>query len=81
MPPIIVLYRVPSGAQTGLRDRRPDKVFLMTKVCTQGRSGNLAMQTLEDLLRRYQTDHLDLCWIHGIVYDNDPELATPRAAS
>jgi predicted aldo/keto reductase-like oxidoreductase len=50
-------------------------VFLMTKVCTHGRSGKLAMQMLEDSLRRYQTDHLDLWQIHGIVYDNDPELA------
>ncbi len=58
-----------------LRDGRRDKVFLMTKVCTHGRSGKLAMQMLEDSLRRYQTDHLDLWQIHGIVYDNDPELA------
>src|SRR5580692_12219017 len=34
-----------------------------------------ALQMLEDSLRRYQTDHLDLWQIHGIVYDNDPELA------
>ena len=33
------------------------------------------MQMLEESLRRYQTDHLDLWQIHGIVYDNDPELA------
>jgi len=58
-----------------LRGVRRDKVFLMTKVCTHGRSGKLAMQMLEDSLRRYQTDHLDLWQIHGIVYDNDPELA------
>ncbi|HWY68136.1 MAG TPA: aldo/keto reductase, partial [Terriglobales bacterium] len=58
-----------------LRDGRRAKVFLMTKVCTHGRSGKLAMQMLEDSLRRYQTDHLDLWQIHGIVYDNDPELA------
>jgi uncharacterized protein len=29
-----------------------------------GRSGKLAMQMLEDSLRRYQTDHLDLWQIH-----------------
>jgi len=52
-----------------------DKVFLMTKVCTHGRSGRLALQMLEESLRRLQTDHLDLWQIHGIVYDNDPELA------
>src|SRR5271163_3697348 len=61
-----------------LRDGRRDKVFLMTKVCTHGRGGQLAMQMLEDSLRRYQTDHLDLWQIHGIVYDNDPELAYAR---
>jgi aryl-alcohol dehydrogenase-like predicted oxidoreductase len=54
---------------------RRDKVFLMTKVCTHGRSGALAMRMLEESLRRLQTDHLDLWQIHGIVYDNDPELA------
>jgi aryl-alcohol dehydrogenase-like predicted oxidoreductase len=57
-----------------LKGRR-DKVFLMTKVCTHGRSGALAMRMLEESLRRLQTDHLDLWQIHGIVYDNDPELA------
>ena len=57
-----------------LRGRR-DKVVLMTKVCTHGRSGRLALEMLEESLRRLQTDHLDLWQIHGIVYDNDPELA------
>jgi uncharacterized protein len=54
---------------------RRDKIFLMTKVCTHGRSGRLALQMLEESLKRLQTDHLDLWQIHGIVYDNDPELA------
>jgi aryl-alcohol dehydrogenase-like predicted oxidoreductase len=57
-----------------LRERRQN-VFLMTKVCTHGRSGELAMRMLEESLRRLQTDHVDLWQIHGIVYDNDPELA------
>jgi uncharacterized protein len=57
-----------------LKGRR-DKVFLMTKVCTHGRSGTLALRMLEESLRRLQTDHLDLWQIHGIVYDNDPDLA------
>jgi aryl-alcohol dehydrogenase-like predicted oxidoreductase len=51
-----------------------DKVFLMTKVCTHGRDGSLAMQMLEQSLRRLQTDHLDLWQIHGVTFDNDPEL-------
>ena len=54
----------------GLRD----KVFLMTKVCTHGRDKGLAMQMLEESLRRLQTDHLDLWQIHGVAFDNDPDL-------
>ena len=54
----------------GIRDR----VFLMTKVCTHGRDKNLAMSMLEESLRRLQTDHLDLWQVHGMGFDNDPEL-------
>ncbi len=57
----------------GLRGRRND-VFLMTKVCTHGRSAELALRMLEESLRRLQTDHLDLWQIHGVGFDNDPEL-------
>ena len=57
----------------GLLGRR-DKVFMMTKVCTHGRDKALAMQMLEESLRRLQTDHLDLWQIHGVTFDNDPEL-------
>jgi uncharacterized protein len=57
----------------GLKGRR-DKVFLMTKVCTHGRDASLATQMLEQSLRRLQTDHLDLWQIHGVVFQNDPEL-------
>jgi uncharacterized protein len=57
----------------GLKGRR-DKVFLMTKVCTHGRDGKLAMQMLEQSLRRLQTDHLDLWQAHGMVFQNDPDL-------
>jgi len=57
----------------GLQGRR-DKVFLMTKVCSHGRESALAMQMLEQSLRRLQTDHLDLWQIHGVSFDNDPEL-------
>jgi aryl-alcohol dehydrogenase-like predicted oxidoreductase len=51
-----------------------DKVFLMTKVCTHGRDKALALQMLEESLNRLQTDHLDLWQIHGVSFDNDPEL-------
>ena len=57
----------------GLKGRR-DKVFLMTKVCTHGREGMLATQMLEQSLRRLQTDHLDLWQVHGVSYENYPEL-------
>jgi aryl-alcohol dehydrogenase-like predicted oxidoreductase len=57
----------------GLKGLR-DKVFLMTKVCTHGRDASLAMEMLEQSLRRLQTDHLDLWQIHGVTFDNDPEL-------
>ncbi len=54
-------------------ENRRDKVFLMTKVCTHGRDRKVAMQQLEDSLRRLKTDHLDLWQVHECVYDNDPE--------
>ena len=55
-----------------IADRR-DRVFLMTKVCTHGRDGKVAMRQLEDSLRRLRTDRLDLWQIHECVYPNDPE--------
>ncbi len=57
----------------GLQGRR-DKVFLMTKVCTHGRDKKVAMQQLEESLKRLGTDHLDLWQIHEVIYENDPEL-------
>src|ERR1700761_2120037 len=57
----------------GLKGRR-DRVFLMTKVCTHGRDASLGIQMLEESLRRLQTDYLDLWQIHGVCFDNDPEL-------
>jgi uncharacterized protein len=54
----------------GIRQR----VFLMTKVCTHGRGQELAMRMLEESLRRFQTDHLDLWQIHGVSFENDPDL-------
>jgi uncharacterized protein len=51
-----------------------DKVILMTKVCTHGRGKEVAMQQLEESLRRLQTDHLDVWQIHEVIYENDPDL-------
>jgi aryl-alcohol dehydrogenase-like predicted oxidoreductase len=51
---------------------RRDGVFLMTKVCTHGRGGDVAMRQLEESLRRLRTDHLDLWQVHECVYDDDP---------
>ena len=61
---------------------RREKAFLMTKLCTHGRDKKVAMQQLEESLRRLRTDHLDLWQIHECVYYNDPErhFATGGAA-
>ena len=57
----------------GLKGLR-DKAFLMTKVCTHGRDASLATEMLGQSLRRFQTDHLDLWQVHGVSFQNDPEL-------
>jgi aryl-alcohol dehydrogenase-like predicted oxidoreductase len=53
----------------GLRE----KVILMTKVCTHGRDKTVAMEQLNQSLKRLKTDHLDLWQVHECVYFNDPE--------
>ena len=58
---------------SALKGKR-DSAFLMTKVCTHGRTKDVAMKQLEESLRRLQTDHLDLWQIHEVVYYNDPEM-------
>jgi aryl-alcohol dehydrogenase-like predicted oxidoreductase len=52
---------------------RRQQVFLMTKVCSHGRDKTVALQQLEDSLRRLRTDYLDLWQIHEVVYPDDPE--------
>ncbi|MGQ0811669.1 MAG: aldo/keto reductase [Nitrospiraceae bacterium] len=52
---------------------RRHQVFLMTKVCSHGRDKKVAMQQLEESLRRLRTDYLDLWQIHEVVYDDDPD--------
>jgi aryl-alcohol dehydrogenase-like predicted oxidoreductase len=56
----------------GLQGRRQG-VFLMTKVCTHGRDRRVAMQQLDESLRRLRTDYLDLWQIHEVIYANDPD--------
>lgn len=56
----------------GLRGRR-QRVVLMTKLCSHGRDKHVAMQQLEESLRRLRTDYLDLWQIHEVVYEDDPD--------
>jgi aryl-alcohol dehydrogenase-like predicted oxidoreductase len=53
---------------------RRDQAIVMTKVCTHGRDKTVAMQQLEQSLRRLRTDYLDVWQIHEVVYQNDPDL-------
>lgn len=54
--------------------KRRNEAVLMTKVCTHGRDKTIAMQMLEESLRRLRTDYLDVWQIHEVVYENDPDL-------
>ncbi len=56
---------------------RRDKVFLMTKVCSNHLGGGKprALQMLEDSLRRLRTDHLDLWQIHAVQSMEQVEAA------
>ncbi len=56
----------------GLQGRR-QQVFLMTKVCSHGRDKKVALQQLEESLRRLRTDYLDLWQLHEVIYDDDPD--------
>ena len=51
-----------------------DQAIVMTKVCTHGRKKDVAMQQLEESLRRLQTDHIDVWQIHEVIYWNDPDM-------
>lgn len=53
---------------------RRNEAVLMTKVCTHGRNKTVALQMLEESLRRLRTNHLDVWQIHEVVYENDPDL-------
>lgn len=53
---------------------RRDQAIVMTKVCTHGRGKELAMQMLEESLRRLRMDHIDVWQVHEVIYENEPEL-------
>jgi aryl-alcohol dehydrogenase-like predicted oxidoreductase len=53
---------------------RRKNVVLMTKVCSHGRDAKVAMEQLEQSLRRLKTDYIDLWQIHEVIYENDPDL-------
>ncbi|MCI1279012.1 MAG: aldo/keto reductase [Nitrospira sp.] len=55
-----------------LRGKR-QQVVLMTKVCSHGRDKKVALQQLDESLRRLKTDYLDLWQIHEVVYEDDPD--------
>jgi predicted aldo/keto reductase-like oxidoreductase len=54
-----------------LRDGYRQKVFLMTKI--DGRNGKTAAQQIDDSLKRFQTDRIDLIQFHEIIRMSDPE--------
>ncbi len=52
---------------------RRQQVMLMTKVCSHGRDKKVALQQLDESLRRLKTDYLDLWQIHEVIYGDDPD--------
>lgn len=49
------------------------QAVIMTKACTHGRGKEIAMQQLEETLRRFKTDYLDVWQIHEVIYWNEPD--------
>jgi len=62
-----------------LRDGYRDKVFLMTKI--DGRDKKTAGQQLDESLKRFQTDQIDLVQHHEIIRDNDPDRVFAEGGS
>ena len=53
-----------------LRDGYRDKVFLMTK--NHGRDGETYRKQLDESLKRFRTDHIDLVQFHEIIHEGEP---------
>jgi aryl-alcohol dehydrogenase-like predicted oxidoreductase len=60
---------------------RREKVFLQTKMCTHGKTKEVGMRSLEDSLRRLQTDHLDLWMIHQLDSMEQVDAAFAKGGS
>jgi predicted aldo/keto reductase-like oxidoreductase len=54
-----------------LRDGYRQKAFLMTKI--DGHTKKAAVQQLEESLRRFQTDRIDLLQFHEVIRMDDPD--------
>lgn len=62
-----------------LADGYRNKVFLMTK--NHGRDKKTALKHLEDSLRRFRTDVIDLWQFHAINNENDPDKIFAKGGS